>query len=88
MEIAVNMTVITFNSGHRAWKGLLEQLNYCLVPTLMTFLDSRDKFRVWMSEYKQQELVKKRRRQMRLDRVMLEEEHISAEGVTYSSGVF
>ena len=88
MEIAVDLAVITFNSGHQAWKGLLQRLYYELGPTLEVFLRSKDELRVWMAEYKQAELVKKRRRQMRLDRVMLDEEQVAAEGVTYSPGAF
>ena len=36
-----------------------------------------------MAEYRAKELVKKRRQQMRLDRVSLEEQQKEAEGVTY-----
>ena len=82
------MAVITSNSGHEAWRGLLEQLKYGLGPTLLKFLDSKDKLRVWMAEYKQKKLVNKRRRQMRFDRVILDEEHVSTEGVTFSFGAF
>ena len=74
--------MITFNSGHGAW------LKYGLGPTLLKFLDSKDKLRLWMAEYKQKELVKKHRRQMQLDSMILDEEHVSAEGITYSSGAF
>ena len=37
---------------------------------------------VSLAEYKQKELVKKRRRQMQFDWVILDEEHVSAEDVT------
>ena len=88
VEIAVHMAEVTFSSGHGAWKGLLERLKYGLGSTLLKFLDSKDELRVWIAEYKQKELVRKCRRQMWLDRVILDEEHVSAEGVTYSSGDF
>ena len=64
VEIAVDMAVIASNSDHEAWRGLLEQLKYGLGPTLLKFLDSKDELWVWMAEYKQKELVKKRRRQI------------------------
>lgn len=60
VEIAVDLAVVTFNSGHNAWKDLLQKLDYDLGPTLLTFLSSKDETRVWMAEYKQQELIKKK----------------------------
>ena len=57
--------------------GLLERLKYGLGPTLLKFLNSNDELSVWMAEYKQKELVKKCRRQMRLDRVILEGARLS-----------
>ena len=49
------MAVIPFNSGHEAWRDLLERLKYGLGSTILMFLDSRDELRVWMAEYKQKE---------------------------------
>lgn len=42
--------------------------------------------RIWHAEFKGKELVKKRRRQMRLDRVTTEEEQLAADGVQYEPG--
>ena len=54
MEITVDMTVIPFNSGYGAWRGLLEW--QCgLGPTLLMFFDSKDELRMWMAEYKQKQ---------------------------------
>ena len=79
MEITVDMAVTAFNSGQGAWRGLLER--QCgLGPTLLKLLDSKDELRMWMAEYKQKELVKMHRIQIQLDRVILDEEHVSAEG--------
>lgn len=88
VEIAVSLAVITFNSGQESLKGLFQRLGYKYTPTLAHFLRSKDETRIWMANYRGRELVKKRRQQMRLDRVHLEEEMKEAEGTTYSSGAF
>lgn len=80
VKIAVDFAVITFNSGQGALRGLLRRLGYNESPTLMKFLDSKDELRAWQAEYKGKELIKKRRRQMRLDRVAVEEANTAAEG--------
>ena len=88
VEIAVDLAVITFNSGQGALRGLLQRLNFKLSPTILKFLDSKDDTRVWEAQHKGKELVKKRRRQMRLDRVSLHENLVAAEGPTYGAGEF
>lgn len=82
VEIAVDLAVITFNSGQGALKGLLQRLKYGLGPTLV---NSKDDTRIWEADYKGRELVKKRR-QMRLDSVSIHEQQVSAEGPTYIPG--
>ena len=71
VEIAVSLAVITFISGQEALKGLFDRLGYRYTPTLAQFLRSKDDVRIWMAEHREKELVKKRRQQMRLDRVSL-----------------
>ena len=88
VEIATNLAVITVNSGQGALKGLLQRLNFHCGSTTLTFLHNKDDFRIWQTEYKGKELVKKRRHQMHLDRVIMEEDHAKAEGVMYESGGF
>ena len=89
IEIAVSLAVVTFNSGQEALNGLFAQLGYRYTPTVAQFLRSKDDMRIWIvQEYGAKELEKKRRQQMRLDRVSLEEQQKEAEGVTYHSGGF
>ena len=87
VEIAVDLAVVTFNSGQGALRTLLQRLNFHCGPTVMKYLDSIDDTRIWMAEFKGKELVK-RRHQMRLDRVALDEEIRAAEGPTYEAGRF
>ena len=86
VEIAVSLAVITFNSGQEALKGLFARLSYMYTPTVAHFLKSKDDTRIWMAEYREKELVRKRRQQMRLNRVSLQQEQKEAEGVTYNPG--
>lgn len=88
VEIAANLAVITFNSGRGALKDVMKRLHIHCGPTTEAFLCSSDDVRVWQAEYKGKELVKKRRRQMRIDRVMTEEEQLRAGGVQYEPGGF
>ena len=83
VQIAVDLAVITFNSGQGALRGLLQRLKFYCGPSTVKFLAGTDDVRVWMAEYKGKELVKKRRQQMRLDRVILEEEQ---DGGDYDPG--
>ena len=88
VEIAANLAVITFNSGKEALKPVLERLHLHCGSLTESFLHGSDEVRIWQAEYRGKELVKKRRRQMRLDRVILEEEQVAAEGVQYEAGAF
>lgn len=88
VNIAVSLAVITFNSGHGELKGLFEQLSYRCTSTMEHFFKSKDDTRIWMANYREKELVKKRRQQMRLDRVSLQENQEEAEGKTYGAGEF
>ena len=80
---AVDLAVVNFNGGQGALLSLFEQLNYHCGPTTKTFFRKKDDRRIWMADYKGRELVMKRRRQMRLDRVMTEEEQAAKEGTPY-----
>ena len=89
MEIAVDTAVITFNSGMAALTPLFSELGFHCTSTTSSFLRSKDDARIWTSEYKEKELVKKRRRAMQLDRVVAEEAHVEAEGgPSYGPGQF
>lgn len=88
VEIASNMAVLTFNSGLGALKDVLKQLHMPCGLMTETYLKTTDDYRIWQAEYKGRELVKKRRRQMRLDRVVTEQEQLEAEGVQYEAGAF
>ena len=87
VEIAVNLAVINFNSGQESLTGLFQRLDLSCGPTTMKYLHSKDEDRVWIADYKARELVKKRRK-IRLDRVVIEEEQAEAEWVMYSPGGF
>ena len=88
VEIATNLAVLTFNSGKGALKSVLQFLCLPVSPTTEAYFTSSDDTRIWQAEYKGRELVKKRRRQMRLDRVTTEQEQLEEEGVQYDPGGF
>ena len=70
VEIAANFAVITFNSGKKALKPVLERLHLHCGSLTESLLHGSDEVRIWQAEYGGKELVKKRRGQMRLDRVI------------------
>ena len=88
VELAANLAVLAFNSGRESLKQVLERLQLPCGPSTEAYLQAVDSLRVWSAEYKEEELVKKRRQQMRLDRVVTEEEQVAAEGVQYGPGLF
>ena len=77
VEIATNLAVITFNSGEGAiaMTQLPLWVNYINLPSQQGRLQD-----LASREYKGKELVKKRRHQMHLDRVITEEGHARDEG--------
>ena len=86
VEVTTYLAVMSFNSGRHSLKGVLERLHLPHGPSTEAYLRATDDLRVWCAEYKGQELVKKRRRQMQLDRVTTE--FLSAEGLLYAAGSF
>ena len=88
VEIAANLAVITFNSGRGALKNVLARLNLHCGPTPEAFLYNSDEARVWHAEHRGKELVKKRRRQTRMQRVTNEQEQLRVGGVQYDPGGF
>ena len=80
VEIATHLAVITFNSGKEAFQTVLEELRLPCGSTTLSYLQELDKERIWQAEHKGKELVKKRQRQVQLDRVTTEEEQLAAEG--------
>ena len=88
VETCVSLAVIMFNSGIGALRPLFGRLGMECGPTTATFLDSKDDDRIWRDDYAGQEMVRKRRQAMRLDRVHVVEVQQAAEGVTYGAGQF
>ena len=69
VETCVSLAVITFNSGMGALRPLFGRLGMECCPTTTTFLDSKDAGRIWRAEYADQEMARKRRQAMGMDRV-------------------
>lgn len=86
VSIAVDLAVMTFNSGKVSLQSLLDRLGLGYGPLTSNFFQSQDDNRVWLAEWKSSDLVKKRRQAMRLDRVELEERLVEEEGVPYEAG--
>jgi len=57
VEIAVGMAVMTFNSGKKSLKSLLERLGLNCSSLTMNLLVSQDEYRVWLAEWKSNEHV-------------------------------
>ena len=83
VKIAVNLAVISFNSGQVPFAKLQERLQVTVSPLTRQHLSDRDHHRVSASVMKAEALVMRRRQALHLDRVALAEE-----GDTYGSGRF
>ena len=83
MEIAVNLVVISFNSGQVPFAKFQERLEVTVSPPMRKYLSDKDHHRVSASVMKVEAQVKRRRQAQHLDRVALAEE-----GETYGSGRF
>ena len=68
VSIAVDLAVITFESGKVSLRSLFDHLGLSCRSLTSNFFQSQDDNRVWLAEWKSSELVKKRRQAMRLDR--------------------
>lgn len=88
VEVAVSLAAITFNDGRLPFVKLQEQLGVKVTPNTRNYLQAKDTRRVSGAQYKAQDLVRKRRQALHLDRVSLEEQQIEEEGVTYGAGEF
>ena len=88
MEIAVNLVVISFNSGKVPFAKLQERLEVNVSPLTRQNLSDKDHHSVSASVMKAEAQVKRRRQALHLDRVALEEQQVAEEGETYSSGRF
>ena len=81
--IAVNLAVITFNSGMKGLSPLLERLDAQPGPLTMQFLSSRDTTRVRKAARKEEEVSKRRRKSLRAQKKSVEEQRVEQEGVTW-----
>ena len=81
VSIAVDLAVMTFNSGKVSLRSLFDRLGLSCGSLTSNFFQSQDDNHVWLAEWKSRDLVKKRRQAMRLDRVALEERLVEEEGV-------
>ena len=88
VETCVSLAVITVNSGMGALRPLFGRLRMECGPTTATFLDSKDDSKICRAGYADQEMVRKRRQAMRLNRVHVVEVQQAVEGVTYEAGQF
>ena len=86
VSIAVDLAVMTFNSGKVSLRSLFDRLGLSYGSLTSNFFQSQDDNRVWLAEWKSSDLVKKRRQAMMLDRVALEERLVEEEGVPYEAG--
>ena len=69
VSIAVDLAVMTFNSGKVSLRSLFDHLGLSCGSLTSNFFLSQDDNRVWLTEWKCSNLVKKRRQPLRLDRV-------------------
>ena len=83
MEIAVNLAVISFNSGQIPFAKLQERLEVTVSPLTRQYLSDKDHHRVSASVMKAEAQVKRRRH-----RVALAEQQVAEEVETYGSGRF
>ena len=81
VSIAVDLAVMTFNSGKVSLRSLFDRLGLSCGSLTSNFFQSQDDNHVWLAEWKSRDLVKKRRQAMRLDRFALEERLVEEEGV-------
>ena len=86
MEIVVNLTVISFNSGQVPVAKFQERLKVTVSPPTRQSLSDEDHHRVSASVMKAAAQVKRRWQAQHLDRVALEEQQVAEEGETYGSG--
>ena len=86
MEIAVNLSVISFNTGQVPFAAFQELLGVTVSP--LTMQSSEDHHRVSASVMKAEVQVKRRRQALHQDMVTLEEQQVDGEGETYGAGRF
>ena len=88
MEIAVNLAVISFNSGQVPFAKLQERLEVMFSPLTRQYLSDKDHHSVSATVMKAEAQVKRRRQAQHLDRVALAEQQVAEEGEIYGSGRF
>ena len=86
--IAVNIVVISFNSGQVPFAKFQERLEVTVSPPTRQYLSDKDHHRVSASVMKVEAQVKRRRQAQHLDKVVLAEQQVVEEGETYGAGGF
>ena len=86
--IAVNLVVISFNSGQVTFTKFQERLEVTVSPPMRQYHSDKDHHRVSASVMKVEAQVKRRRQAQHLDKVALAEQQVAEEGETYGSGRF
>ena len=61
VQTAVNLAIITFNNGHKALEGLIQELGVTSSEFLTAYLVERDNERVQQAEIREEEVAKSRR---------------------------
>ena len=77
VEIAVNLAVISFNSGQVPFAKFQERLEITVSPPTRQYLSDKDHHRVSASVMKAEAQVKRRRQAEHLDRVALAEQQVA-----------
>ena len=88
MVIAVNLVVISFNSGQVPFAKFQKRLEVTIYPPMRQYLSDKDHHRVSASVMEVEAQVKRRRQDQHLNRVALAEQQVAEEGETYGSGRF
>ena len=84
----MNMAVMVFNLGMKAFVTLLQRIGHECNPSTLQYLSEMNDKGIYRVEVKDQEAVKRQRRAMRIDRVSLMERQVVEEDVTYGAGAF
>ena len=81
------MSVMVFNLGMKQFATLLQRMGHECNPSTFQYLSEMNDKRIYRAKVKDQEAVKRRRRVMRID-LSLMEQQVAEEGVTYGAGAF
>ena len=89
ISTAISMGVLMFNSGFTyTLSELLTMLNIKVKPMMLQVWEHIDRDRIYMAEYRDSDITKKRRKQKKKDKLKREDAFVHAEGETYKSEAF